>query len=82
MKVRSGPVRGVILFLSTVLVPAASAFDANQTFARGTYVVSGEGSYGERFDLEGFSFQNDIKFWNAGGWESHAAVVGMSYYFR
>jgi lipid A 3-O-deacylase len=55
-----------LLLAATVLVPRASAFDPNQTFAKGTYVISGEGSYGEQFDLEGFSDQSHIKFWNAG----------------
>jgi len=56
----------ILLLVSTVIVPRASAFDANQTFARGTYVISAEGSYGEQFNLEGFSDQSNIKFWNAG----------------
>jgi hypothetical protein len=138
----------MLLFISAVLAPPASAFDASQTFAKGTYVISAEGSHGEQFNLEGFHDQRDIKFWNLGlrgsilpfgprgpggtdldvreinsdfsfmlwggigasvflsratavyagyryehnsngntdtpnrGWESHVAVLGMSYYFR
>lgn len=49
------------------LVPAlpAAAFDANATFAKGTYVVSGEGSYGDQFNFEGFN-DSDLKTWNVG----------------
>ena len=66
MRIRSALAGSLLLLLAIVLAHAASAFDANQTFARGTYVLSAEGSYGEQFNLEGFSFQSDIKFWNAG----------------
>ena len=56
----------MILLISTALVLPAAAFDANTTFARGTYVLSGEGSYGERFNREGFSEVTELKLWNAG----------------
>ena len=55
------------LFLgSAALVSRASAFDPNQTFAKGTFVLSAEGSYGEQFNLEGFGKWSHIRYWNAG----------------
>jgi lipid A 3-O-deacylase len=66
VRIRSALVGSFLLLLAIVLAPAASAFDANQTFARGTYVISAEGSYGEQFELESFSANSDIRFWNAG----------------
>jgi lipid A 3-O-deacylase len=65
----SVPVRllaAVILFVSTALPLPAVAFDPNTTFARGTYVLSGEGSYGEQFNREGFDELSDVKMWNVG----------------
>jgi opacity protein-like surface antigen len=56
----------IILFVSTALPLPAAAFDANTTFAKGTYVLSGEGSYGEQFNREGFSELSDLKLWNVG----------------
>jgi hypothetical protein len=55
-----------LLLGSAALVSRASAFDPNQTFAKGTFVLSAEGSYGEQFNLEGFKDQTDIRYWNAG----------------
>lgn len=58
--------------LATVAVaPAAHAYDPEQTFRKGTFVVSPEASYGEQFDLEGKSGFTDLSFVNAGvrfGW--------------
>jgi opacity protein-like surface antigen len=48
------------------LAAPAWAFDAAQTFKKGTYVVSGEGGGGAQFNLEGFHTQSDIKFFNLG----------------
>ena len=65
----SVPVRllaSAILFVSIALPLPAAAFDANTTFAEGTYVLSGEGSYGEQFNREGFAELSDIKMWNVG----------------
>jgi lipid A 3-O-deacylase len=56
----------MILLASTVVPLPVAAFDANTTFARGTYVLSGEGSYGERFNREGFAELTDINLWNVG----------------
>jgi len=44
----------------------AWAFDNEQTFAKGTYVFSFEGSYGEQFNLEGHRVQSDVAFFNLG----------------
>ena len=66
MNVRSWLLGAMILFASTVLPLQAAAFDANTTFAKGTYVLSGEGSYGERFNREGFAELTDINLWNVG----------------
>jgi len=66
VNVRSWLRGAMILFASTVLPLQAAAFDANTTFAKGTYVLSGEGSYGERFNREGFAELTDINLWNVG----------------
>ena len=66
MNVRSWLGGVLSLFASTVLASPATAFDADATFAKSTYVLSGEGSYGEQFDLEGFSDQSNIRYWNVG----------------
>jgi opacity protein-like surface antigen len=53
------------------LAPAASAFDAQQTFKRGSFVLSPEAGYGEQFDLEGKSGFTGLEFYNLGvrfGW--------------
>ena len=55
-----------LLVAVALLAPPASAFDSSLTFAKGTYVISAEGSYGEQFNLEDLARQSDIKFWNAG----------------
>lgn len=49
------------------LLPAvsAAAFDAEQTFKKGTLVLSGEGAYGWQFDLEDNSNFSAIEFWDA-----------------
>lgn len=44
----------------------ARALAAPPTFAKGTYVLSLEGGYGEQSNLEGFRVQSDIKFFNLG----------------
>jgi opacity protein-like surface antigen len=55
-----------MLVASTVFPLPVAAFDANTTFAKGTYVLSGEGSYGEQFNREGFAELSDVKMWNVG----------------
>ena len=50
----------------TAIVPPAWAFDAAETFKKGSYVLSLEGGYGQQFNLEGFTSQTDLKFFNVG----------------
>ena len=57
-----------ILMLAVVVVfaPAsAAAFDPEQTFAKGTFVLSGEGAYGWQFDLEALGGISALEFWDA-----------------
>ena len=62
-----GRIVGCVLLLAlAAFAPPASAFDPNQTFAKGTYVISAEGGYGEQFNLEELAHESHIKFWNAG----------------
>jgi opacity protein-like surface antigen len=56
----------VPLLALNVLTPPASAFDSNLTFAKGTRIISAEGSYGEQFNLQGFDDWSKIKYWNFG----------------
>lgn len=51
-----------------VLLAAAptAAFDPEQTFKKGTFVLSGEGSYGWQFDIEDNRDFSKIEFWDAG----------------
>jgi lipid A 3-O-deacylase PagL len=57
----------VVLIAVAILAPAtAFAFDPEQTFAKGTFVVSGEGAYGSQFDLEDNRDFSAIEFWDAG----------------
>jgi opacity protein-like surface antigen len=44
----------------------ASAFDPEQTFKKGTFVLSGEGAYGWQFNLEGKSSVTYLEFYDAG----------------
>jgi len=59
---------GLVAWLAALVAPAAPAwaFDNEQTFAKGSYVLSLEGGYGEQFNLEGHRTQSDIKFFNLG----------------
>jgi len=66
VNVRSWLLGSMILLASTVPPLRAAAFDANTTFAKGAYVLSGEGSYGERLNREGFAELTDINLWNVG----------------
>jgi opacity protein-like surface antigen len=53
------------------LAPPVGAFDADQTFARNTFVLSGETAYGHQFNPENFSQTSDVQFVNVGvrfGW--------------
>ena len=55
----------VVLILVAV-ASAVPAFEPGVTFSKGTVVISGEGSYGQQFNLEGFHEWSHIKYWNAG----------------
>jgi opacity protein-like surface antigen len=55
----------VLVFALLAPVPAA-AFDPEQTFKKGTFVVSGEGAYGWQFDLEDLGGFSKLEFWDAG----------------
>lgn len=47
-------------------VPPALAYNAKETFKKGTFVASLEGGYGEQNNIEDKGFQSDLKFYNAG----------------
>jgi len=54
-----------VLILATLAPPAAS-FDSATVFAKGTYVISAEGVYGQQVNLESVAHQSDIDFWGLG----------------
>ena len=56
----------VAVLALAALVPPASAFDPGAVFAKGTYVISGEGVYGQQFNLESVVHHSDIDFWGLG----------------
>ena len=62
------PLRAVagVIVLVLVLAAPAWAFDADQTFKRGTFVLSGEGSYGWQFDLEDKRSVTYLEFYDVG----------------
>jgi lipid A 3-O-deacylase len=64
VNVRPRLVAGMLL-VGSLLPLSATAFDADTTFARGTFVISGEGSYGDQFNFEGFN-ESDLKTLNVG----------------
>jgi hypothetical protein len=66
MKTRHVVTAAVILLLMVTAPRPAPAFDAEKTFAKGTVVLSGEGSYGWQFNLEGFNDWTKLEFWNLG----------------
>jgi lipid A 3-O-deacylase len=60
---------GRITAALTLLVAAAApawAFDAEQTFKKGTFVLSGEGTYGWQFNLENKSRVTFLEFYDVG----------------
>lgn len=64
---------GVLVVLAGALVLAspARAFDPAQTFAPGTFVLSGEAGYGEQHNVEAQEHQTGLDFANGGvrfGW--------------
>jgi opacity protein-like surface antigen len=54
----------VLIVILAGAVPAA-AFDPEQAFKKGTFVLSGEGAYGWQFDLEDLPI-SEIELWNVG----------------
>ena len=65
MKTHSFTVSVLVALAVLAAVPAA-AFEAEQTFRRGTFVVSGEGAYGWQLDLEDNRDFSALEFWDAG----------------
>jgi hypothetical protein len=56
----------LMLAVVALVTPAsAAAFDSEQTFKKGTFVVSGEGAYGWQFDLEDLGGISRLEFWDA-----------------
>jgi hypothetical protein len=60
--------RWIIAALAWLLLSAApaSAFDPEQTFKKGTFVLSGEGAYGWQFNFEGKSRVTYLEFYDVG----------------
>jgi hypothetical protein len=55
----------VVLGLVALAAPA-SAFEPEETFRKGTFVLSGEGAYGWQFELEEARDFGGVEFWDAG----------------
>lgn len=66
MSARSAGARLAALLAVLALAPAASAYDAQQTFQKGSLVVSVEGGFGEQDNLEGHRRQTGLELWNLG----------------
>jgi Lipid A 3-O-deacylase (PagL) len=65
MSSRRSTALAIVLLVLSVAAPAA-AFDPEQTYAKGTLVVSPEASYGWQFNFEDKRRWSHIEFWNAG----------------
>jgi opacity protein-like surface antigen len=52
--------------LVAVVSPPAAAYEARDTFRKGTRVLSLEAGYGEQANIEDHNFQTGLEFWNAG----------------
>jgi hypothetical protein len=65
MKRRAALRLAAVVFLVAVAAPAL-AFDAEETFRKGSFMLSAEGGYGEQDNFDDFSEQADLRFWNAG----------------
>src|SRR5256885_7844421 len=57
---------GPALLAVTAHASLAWAFDPEQTFKKGAYVLSAEGGYGAQFNLERTRHQSDLEFFNLG----------------
>jgi opacity protein-like surface antigen len=66
MTTHRGVVMCAVMLTLAAVAPSALAFDSSLTFAKGTYVISGEGSYGEQFNFQDFHAWSEIKYWNLG----------------
>ena len=66
MKILHASVVFAIVLILVALPSLGAAFEPGVTFAKGTIVMSGEGSYGEQFNLQGYSEWSQLKYWNAG----------------
>jgi len=56
----------VALLLAAAVPAHAWAFDAEQTFKKGTFVLSGEGAYGWQFNLENKKSVTYLEFYDVG----------------
>ena len=63
---RRAVVLAMLVLLALVRTAPAAAFDPQQTFKKGTFVLSGEGAYGWQFDLEDIAPISEIEFWDVG----------------
>ena len=62
---------GLAALAVLIATPAALAFDPQQTFRQGSFVVSPEAGYGRQFNLEAKRVYTEVEFVNAGvrvGW--------------
>ena len=62
---------GLAALLVLSFAPAALAFDPQETFAKGTFVISPEAAYGHQANFEGKRQFSDVSFVNTGirfGW--------------
>jgi lipid A 3-O-deacylase len=62
---------GLAVLIVLAVASAALAFDAEQTFAKGSFLISPEAAYGHQFNFEGKRQFSDVQFANAGvrfGW--------------
>jgi len=62
---------GLAVLAVLIAAPAALAFDPQQTFRQGSFVVSPEAGYGRQFNLEDKRVFSDVEFVNVGvrfGW--------------
>jgi len=66
VKTRARVVGWIGLLAVALLAPPAWGFDSSTTLAKGIYVISAEGGYGEQFNLEGFHDWSEIEYWNLG----------------
>ena len=66
MKRRLAVLHVVVVVLALLAPVPATAFDPEETFAKGTFVLSGEGAYGVQFDLEDNRDFSAIEAWDAG----------------